>query len=70
MPQQEFVRAVCGDKVDVVVLVPPEKQSETYEPTSKEIAAFHKSSIYFAIGMPIGHKHTACGRKHEGCQTA
>ncbi|HHT93135.1 MAG TPA: zinc ABC transporter solute-binding protein [Clostridiaceae bacterium] len=53
MPQQEFVRAVCGDKVDVVVLVPPGSSPETYEPTSKEIAAFHKSSIYFAIGMPI-----------------
>ena len=52
MPQQEFVRAVCGDKVDVVVLVPPGSSPETYEPTSKEIAAFHKSSIYFAIGMP------------------
>jgi zinc transport system substrate-binding protein len=53
MPQQEFVLAVCGDKVDVVVLVPPGSSPETYEPTSKEIAAFHKSSIYFAIGMPI-----------------
>ncbi|NLN04761.1 MAG: zinc ABC transporter solute-binding protein [Clostridiaceae bacterium] len=53
MPQEEFVRAVCGDKVNVVVLVPPGSSPETYEPTSREITAFYKSSIYFAIGMPI-----------------
>lgn len=53
VPQETFVKAVCGDLVNVVVVVPPGSSPETYEPTSREIAAFHKSSIYFAIGMPV-----------------
>lgn len=51
VPEETFVRKVCGDLVDVVVLVPPGSSPETYEPKVKDISRFHDSSIYFAIGV-------------------
>ncbi|MBN2222844.1 MAG: zinc ABC transporter substrate-binding protein [Vallitaleaceae bacterium] len=49
---QNFVEAVCGDLVDIVVLVPPGNSPANYEPTPQEVEHFNKSSLYFAIGVP------------------
>lgn len=51
-PEKSFVEAVCGDKVDVVVMVPPGNSPENYEPTPKEMEQFSKAKIYFTIGVP------------------
>lgn len=51
-PQQTFVEMVCGDKVSVITMIPAGASAESYEMTSKEIAKFSKSDIYFSIGVP------------------
>ncbi|MDW5299679.1 MAG: zinc ABC transporter substrate-binding protein [Sedimentibacter sp.] len=52
VPEKTFVEALCGELVEVVVLVPPGNSPENYEPTPAEIEKFSKASIYFSIGMP------------------
>lgn len=52
VPQKTFVEAVCGDLVQVQVLVPPGNSPENYEPTPKAMEAFAKADIFFAIGVP------------------
>jgi zinc transport system substrate-binding protein len=52
VPQAEFVKAVGGDLVDVVTMIPPGKSTENYAPTPQEIEEFSNSSLYFAIGVP------------------
>jgi zinc transport system substrate-binding protein len=53
IPEQTFVEAVCGDKVQVVTLVPPGSSPETYEPTPAQMEDLSKASIFFSIGVPI-----------------
>ncbi|HWQ51305.1 MAG TPA: zinc ABC transporter substrate-binding protein, partial [Terriglobales bacterium] len=36
VPEATFVKAVCGDAVEVVTLVPPGYSPENYEPTPME----------------------------------
>lgn len=52
VPQETFVKAVAGDLVNVVTMIPPGKSPENYAPTPQEIELFSKSSIYFTIGVP------------------
>ena len=53
VPQKTFVEAVCGDLVDVVILVPPGSSPETYEPSPLEVEKFKDSDIYFSLGIEI-----------------
>ena len=53
VPEQTFVKAVCGDLVDVVTMVPPGSSPENYEPTPQQIQKFSKADVYFAIGVPV-----------------
>lgn len=52
VPQANFVKAVCGDLVEVVTMIPPGSSPENYEPTPKEIQKFSDATIYFSIGVP------------------
>jgi len=52
VPEKTFVEAVCGDLVDVTVMIPPGNSPANYEPTPQEIEQFSKSKLYFAIGVP------------------
>ena len=52
VPQATFVKAVCGDLVKVVTMIPPGASPESYEPTPKQMAEFSKAIVYFAIGVP------------------
>ena len=52
VPQETFVKAVAGDLVDVVVMIPPGKSPENYAPTPQEIEGFSRASRYFTIGIP------------------
>ncbi|KNY29462.1 metal ABC transporter solute-binding protein, Zn/Mn family [Pseudobacteroides cellulosolvens] len=52
VPQAEFVKAVGGDLVDVVTMIPSGKSTENYAPTPQEIEKFSNSSLYFAVGVP------------------
>jgi len=53
IPEKTFVEAVCGDKVEIVTLVPPGSSPETYEPAPMEMEQFSRADIYFSIGVPI-----------------
>ena len=52
VPEQSYVKAVCGDLVDMVTLVPPGSSPENYEPTAQEMEKFSNASLYFSIGVP------------------
>jgi zinc transport system substrate-binding protein len=52
VPEETFVKAVCGDAFDVQVMIPPGSSPETYEPTVKQKAAVEKAKLYFSIGVP------------------
>lgn len=52
LPQEAFVKAVCGDLVNVLTIVPPGSSPESYEPTAKQMEDFAKANIYFTIGVP------------------
>ena len=52
VPQSAFVKAVAGDLVNVVTMVPPGNSPENYEPTPKLMAAFSEADVFFSIGVP------------------
>lgn len=52
VPQATFVKAVAGDLVDVVTMIPPGGNPENYAPTPQQMEQFSDARIYFAIGVP------------------
>ncbi len=52
VPEETFVKAVCGDLADVVTLIPPGSSPENYEPTAQQMEKFSDASLYFSIGVP------------------
>lgn len=53
VPEETFVKAVCGDFIDVITTVPPGYSPETYEPTPKEKEKLGGARLYFAVGVPV-----------------
>jgi len=51
-PQESFVKAVAGDLVDIVTLIPPGASPTNYQPSPKEMTKFTRAKIYFTIGVP------------------
>ncbi|AHM57027.1 ABC-type metal ion transport system, periplas mic component AdcA [Peptoclostridium acidaminophilum DSM 3953] len=51
-PQEEFIRAIAGDSVAIVTIIPPGSSPETYQPSPKQMQLFSSASIYFAMGVP------------------
>ncbi|MEA4832798.1 MAG: zinc ABC transporter substrate-binding protein [Oscillospiraceae bacterium] len=52
VPEQTFVKAVCGDLAEVVTMVPPGNSPENFEPTAELMEKFEKAALYFSIGVP------------------
>lgn len=52
VPEETFVKAVCGELAETVTLVPPGNSPENYEPTPLLMAQFEKADLYFPIGVP------------------
>lgn len=52
-PQAEFVKAVCGDNVNIITLLPAGASPETYEPDITDLKDLEFADIYFSIGVPI-----------------
>ncbi|TAJ45865.1 zinc ABC transporter substrate-binding protein [Methanofollis fontis] len=52
-PQAEFVERVGGERVSVLVLVPPGASPHTYEPTPAQITALSDARMYAAVGSGI-----------------
>lgn len=53
LPQQTFVEAVGGPRVQVEALVGPGYSPHTYEPTPGQIARLADADIYLGIGLPV-----------------
>ncbi len=61
LPQAEMVTAVGGDRVNVMVIVPPGVEPHTYEPSAGTLIALQKTDVYFKIGnglMPFEDRLT------------
>jgi zinc transport system substrate-binding protein len=52
-PQAGFVEAVGGDKVDVVVMVPPGASPHTYEVTPDQMTQLSRAKMYAKVGSPV-----------------
>lgn len=52
VPQETFVKAVAGDLVDVVVMIPPGASPTNYQPTPQQIEELSRASIYLGIDVP------------------
>ncbi len=65
MPQKEFIEAVGGDKVKVIVMVPPGANPHTYEPQPSQLRELSKARIYFQIGSGIEFEKTWMERLKE-----
>jgi len=65
MPQKEFIEAVGGDKVKVIVMVPPGADPHTYEPQPSQLRELSKAKIYFQIGSGIEFEKTWMERLKE-----
>ncbi|WP_342677899.1 metal ABC transporter solute-binding protein, Zn/Mn family [Methanofollis sp. UBA420] len=52
-PQAESVGAIGGDRVDVLVLVPPGASPHTYELTPGQLADLSRARLYAAVGSGV-----------------
>lgn len=51
-PQATFVREIAGDLVNVVTIMPPGANHETYSPPLQDMVLLSEAKVFFAIGMP------------------
>ena len=52
-PLADFARQVGGNKVDVILLLPPGASPHTYEPTPKVMREIAKARIFFKVGAGL-----------------
>ena len=50
LPQKEFVERVGGDKVSVMVMIPPGASPATYEPSPSQLREIAVAKLYVRIG--------------------
>jgi len=55
LPEQTFVKAIGGDKVNVSLMVQPGNSPHTYEPKPSQMIEIHKAHLYFAIDVEFEH---------------
>ena len=53
LPQAGFVEAIGGDKVEVVVMVPPGASPHTYEVTPDQMTRLSNAKMYAKVGSPV-----------------
>lgn len=53
LPQAGFVEAVGGDRVDVVIMVPPGASPHTYEVTPDQMMQLSRAAMYAKVGSPV-----------------
>jgi zinc transport system substrate-binding protein len=53
LPQAGYVKAVGGDRVEVLVAVPPGADPHTYDPSARDMVAFSNADLYFTLGKDI-----------------
>jgi len=55
VPEQTFLKAIGGDKVNISLMVKPGNSPHTYEPKPSQMIAITKANLYFAIGVEFEH---------------
>ena len=53
LPQADFVEHVGGDKVDVIVMIPPGANPATYEPTASQLKSVSNAAMYVKVGSGL-----------------
>jgi len=51
LPQQTFLKAIGGDKVNVSLMVAPGNSPHTYEPKPSQMKDISTADVYFSIGV-------------------
>ena len=51
LPQQTFLEAIGGDKVNVTLMIKPGNSPHTYEPKPSQMKDISKADVYFSIGV-------------------
>lgn len=51
-PQAAFVREVAGDRVNIVTVLPPGANHETYSPPPQDMVQMSNAALYLALGLP------------------
>jgi len=54
VPQAGFVEAIGGDKVEVLVMVPPGYSPHIYEVTHDQMIKLSRAKMYAKVGSPVG----------------
>ena len=49
-PSYDFVRAIAGDRVSLIMLLPPGAESHSYEPSPRDIIAIRESDLFIYPG--------------------
>ena len=52
-PEVEFVKAVGGDKVNVILMVPSGSDPHTYEPLPDQLTRVSNAEMYAEVGTPV-----------------
>ena len=55
IPQQTFLKAIGGEKVNISLMVQPGDSPHTYEPKPSQMKTIAKAELYFAIDMEFEH---------------
>jgi zinc transport system substrate-binding protein len=55
LPQQTFLHAIGGEKVNITLMVQPGNSPHTYEPKPSQMVSVSKADIYMAIGVEFEH---------------
>ncbi len=58
LPQKEFIEKVGGDKVQVIIMVPPGADPHTYEPKASQMEQIANAQIYVQVGSGIDFEMT------------
>jgi zinc transport system substrate-binding protein len=53
LPQADFVEHIGGDKVEVIVMIPPGANPATYEPTASQVKAVSSAGMYAKVGSGL-----------------
>lgn len=53
LPQEEFVKSVGGNRVNITVMIPPGASPHTYEATPEQMVKLSKAKMYVKVGSPF-----------------
>lgn len=52
IPEQTFVKAIAGEGVNIITMIPPGYSPANYQPSPDEMIKLSDASVYFSVGVP------------------